>query len=58
MHTSRALREVYCCTLKAHKVRRQKRNNMYRYSLKIVLIFPIAAFLYEYKRLLLNNLHN
>ena len=56
MHTSRALREVYCCTLKAHKVRRQKRNNMYRYSLKIVLIFP--TFLYEYKRLLLNNLHN
>lgn len=58
MHTSRALREVYCCALKAHKARCRKRNNMYCYSLKVVLIFLKTAFLYGYKRLLLNNMHN
>lgn len=58
MHTSRALREVYCCALKTHKSRCRKRNNMYRYSLKIVLNFPNTAFLYEYKRLFLDNVHN
>ena len=58
MHTSRTLREVCCCSLKAHKAQHKKRNNMYRYSLKIVLIFPKSAFLYGYKSAFLRNLHN
>ncbi len=31
---------------------------MFYYSLKLVLIFLKTAFLYEYKRLFLNNMHN
>ena len=31
---------------------------MFLYNLKLILNFLKTAFLYEYKRLLLNNLHN